>query len=390
MKQTILLFTAILVNLLLTGQISPQKRDSVWNVVKNTADPAVKVTELRKLALSVMGDSMKLSDEYGNLAIITAEESRRPSLIVKAYLDNAERYRLIGAAAGNLQKAAAFAMRAISYAETVKDNDGLALASCMMASISRGKLEYSLALDYNNKAIALMPDLAHDSVKVTCFQSLGNTHAARNEKLPALKSYLNALQVAELSRNNALITDCYAVLSDFYKNIGQYNTARDYAFRTLEMNRSKGEAVDIVNSYNAIAAIYAAEKQYELAEAYYNKSRHVADSVKSEGMLLQYHFNMINLYFSSEQLKKGAAYFESHPQISSYVRNIGMGYQVDMAKGSIMAEMGLLDSAAAYLKRAEPQVERLAAPINRLSFYRQPAKTGAVPAAGRQYCPAGK
>jgi tetratricopeptide (TPR) repeat protein len=354
---------------LLAQIISPRKRDSLIALLPKTTDLTVKVELLQNLALTSMGDSMSKADYYGNEQIMIAEESREPWLIITAYLNNAARYRYVSGNTGNSVKSVGFAKRALTYAESVKNYDGMGLAYVALAAANRSQMNQQQALDYNNKAIALMPDLNRDTVKVSAYQSLGNTYASRNEKLPALKSYLNALEVAEKSGKEVLIADCYETLASFYSDVQQYDQAREYTFKMLGIYRKKNDVPSVIQTYNKIAGIFQAEKQYDLAQQYYEKAYKIADSINSEGLKFLYNVNILNLYFSSNQMAKGGAYFESHPEIASYVKSIGQGYQVDMVKAVVLTQLKRYDSALLYFKKAEPVVEVNAPPLNRYSFY---------------------
>jgi tetratricopeptide (TPR) repeat protein len=369
MKKTALICFALLINAFLCAQIRPRERDSIIKLINGMPLSDKKLEEMNNLSLQLMGDSMALSDYYGTQQIIMAEESRKPELIIRAYANNALRYRNIANAKDNADKAFDYARRGLAYAESMRNNDGMAQFYCIHASLYRSQLDNASALDYNNKAVALIPDLTDDSVKVLAYQSLGNTQLAREESVPAFKSYLNALQIAESSKRGTLIENCYNSLSGFYLKIKQYVRAREYAFRMLEMIKERKNPYDIVVNYEQLAGIYIAEKQYDLAKEYYEKIKVIADSMNSDGLKFRYRVNILNLYFSSQQLAKGAEYFNQNPQITQFIENLGMGYQIDLAKASVMNELGKTDSAAYYFKRTEQRMMGKGSPQVYYIFY---------------------
>jgi tetratricopeptide (TPR) repeat protein len=349
--------------------VSQRSKDSMIALLTQKTDPKEKVYLLNSLSRMFIADSLPLSDYYGNQQIMVAEESRDPWLIITAYLNNGVRYRYVSVSTENFQKSLQFYGRALAYAESQKNFDGMALSYTGMASLHRGQLDYQKALDYNNKANALLPDVERDSVKVSCYVSMGNTYNSREEKLSALQNFLNGLQVAELSKKPSLVADCYGALTSFYTEMKQFPQARDYAFKMLDIHRKGKDNANVIATYNTVAGIFMSEKQYDMATQYYEKAFRLSDSAGIEGFKFQYNINMLNLYMGSNQMAKGAAYFQEHPEIAGIIEKIGLGYQIDVVKAAFLMELKKYDSAAYYFKKAEPLMEARATPINKYSFY---------------------
>lgn len=75
------------------------------------------------------------------------------------------------------------------------------------------------------------------------------------------------------------------------------------------------------------------------------------------------------MYLVSNQFEKGLAYFNSHSELQEYIKKAGLGFFLNHSYGAMYTYVNKLDSAAYYLKLAEPAFEHNATKINRYYFY---------------------
>jgi tetratricopeptide (TPR) repeat protein len=371
MKKGFLLLLVLALHFIASSQTALE--DSLKKELLNAVKPADKITWLRELGTYYITINTPLSDQYGIRMIEIADSSRQRDLMCRAYLGNAERYYNGAASQLNIIKGIEYSQKALDIARENNLSEYTAWAYTYLARGSRNNAESDKAINYNNLAVTIAADVDNDSLKVYVWNSLGNTYLARNEKLLAFRNYLQALNLAERTRNNNLIDECYKRMSAFYGTLENYEKAKDYEFKRCALEQEKGRYYDVMYTYSSIGHLYSADKQYDQAERYYNKAFALADSLKYNIYKITCYINIVNLYLNNQLYEKGLAYFNAHPEINFYLTKAGMNYLIDQAYGSMYMLTGQLDSAGHYFKKAAPYYETRATRFNKYFFYGQMA-----------------
>jgi tetratricopeptide (TPR) repeat protein len=332
---------------------------------------ASKVNVLAELAAYYAGVDEKLSKSYGEQAMEIAELSRDRKLIAMTWLKAGFLLLNRAGVANNMT----IAMDCFKRAEKVaRDNDledELGFAYVGMARTARGSGDYGQALNYNNLALSVASTSGNDSLKVTAYISMGNTYRYRNEKLLAFRHHLDALNVAELSGRDPLLTQAYHALADFYVAIEEYDKAIDYEMKVMAIDRRGGNKYALLDDYDNAGKIFVGKKQSDLALSMYEKSIALADSLHYISYKLNPYLGIANMYFNNDEVQKGMAYLNEHPEVKDWFIRTGIGFFLDEGYGSIYSLMGKYDSAYYYFKRAEPEIEQKANPFGKYDFYRQ-------------------
>lgn len=318
-----------------------------------------------------------LSEQYAHQALEIAELSRDRKLIVLAYLDNGDRYlNNMSALEGSIM----LAMENFHNAEKEARENGLdaelGYAYIGLARTYRAKGDYARALNYNNQALSMAGALNDDSLKVTAYNSTGKTYQVRNEKLLAFRSYLEGLDVAELSKKEPLLKLVYDNLSGFYSSIEEYDKALDYQVKILGIDRKDHHVYDLPGDYNSMGWLFAKKHEMDLALAMYEHEISVADSLRSPNHKLNGYLAITNLYFDNGQNVKGAEYFKSHGELADYFTNAGMGFVITVGYGSIDMALGKFDSSYYFFRKAEPEIEQKASRGVKYNFYTNFAECG--------------
>lgn len=271
----------------------------------------------------------------------------------------------------NMNQAMDCYQRAEKTARTSDLDDELGFAYIGMARAVRGEGDYNQALNYNNLALSIASASSSDSLKVQAYSSIGNTYKYRNEKLLAFRNYLDAMNVAELSKRDDHVKLVNDAMMGFYASIEEYDKAIDYAMKTMEIDKKHNDGYALLDDYNTIGRMFTSKKQMDLALSMYEKAIALADSLKFPVYSINTYLNIANMYFNNNEIQKGVAYLNGHPQLLSFLRNAGMGFFLDLGYGSIYTDLGNYDSALYYFKKAEPEIEQKANPFGKYDFYRQ-------------------
>jgi tetratricopeptide (TPR) repeat protein len=298
-----------------------------------------------------------LSEQYGEAIIALADSSRRRDWMVTAYLYNAERCY------GNRQlqqltlKGIQYAQEALRIAIDNHLDEYTAWSYLCLAKGSRISSESDKALNYNNLALSVATNIDNDSLKVLLYNSLGETYLYRNQKLLAFRQFLDAMNLAEQTKNYDLLVACYSSMSDFYSSLENYEKAKDYLFKQEELQRREHRSFDLLQTWNNIGSLYSYAKQPELGLKYYEKSIALADSLHSEVSKIDPYIGIVNLYVNNNRFQEGRDYFFSHKMLRDFFLKAGIQCFMDEASGALYTTTGQLDSAYYYLKRSAADIE---------------------------------
>lgn len=309
------------------------------------------------------------SEQYASQALEIAELSRDRKLIIRASLLNGSRLLNVSGQTGAAKEALDNFHNAEKVSRESGLNDELAYSYISLAKAYMRNDEYDKSLNYNNLALSIVNGSSSDSLKVEAYNSVGNTYEYKNEKLLAFRNYLEALNVAELSRKDALLKLAYLNLHWFYINLNEYDKAIDYMMKIMAIDRRIGDRYALLDDYNYLGRAFGVKGQEDLALSMYEHSIALADSLRYPTAHLFSYLNIANLYFDNHEVAKGMAYLNKHPEIMSYFRNAGLGFFLDGGMGWIETNLGKYDSAYYFLKKAEPETELKANPIGKYQFY---------------------
>ena len=310
---------------------------------------------------------------YARQAIELAELSRDRNLMATVYLRNGTRY-LNSDEAADIDRAMDNFRQAERIARESGLEDKLVETYCDLSDGFRSMGDNDKALEYSNLAVASVSGREADTVKLLAYRSLGDTYAARNEKLLAFRNYLEASDVAELSKNPFLVRDAYSGLSSFFEGIPEYDKAIDYRVKTIDLDRANGNNPARLDDYNRLGNLFAKEKKYDLALEMYEKSITLADTMHFDLYKVNSYLYIFQMYFRANQFRKGVDYSNQHPALMDIVHQAGLQFIIDEMYGSAYSDMGRFDSAAFYFRRAEPLMEAKINVLDKAEFYGEVGK----------------
>ncbi|HEX7846994.1 MAG TPA: tetratricopeptide repeat protein [Chitinophagaceae bacterium] len=357
--------------------------DSIKQALAGAKTDAEKVYWLDNLSRTLMNVNLQEAEKYGKQLITLAEESRDRGLMIKAYMSNGLRCSYFGGQKMYLTQSISYYEKALSIARHDNLETETGAAQLRLAGVYLAVPDKEKALDYISQASSLIATLDNDSLKAEAHNGYGNVYVARNKKTLALIEYLNALRIAESTKQKIakaeLIRNCYLYLSSFYSGIEEYDKAIDYytlAYKQLDQIKQKNapyqRAIDMSNLGN----LYAAKKNYDLAIDYYQRSIAIADSLKFSTLKIPAYISMLNQYLEMNQPTKALEFMNSSAGES--LKKFLMGFKfdgvVDNAYAVIYSELGMLDSARTRFQNAMPYFEQQTSSNNRISFYAQLAR----------------
>lgn len=210
------------------------------------------------------------------------------------------------------------------------------------------------ALPYFNQAYSYIGTLKNDSLTARVHLEYGMVYMATNDKLLALRNIMAALRIAEEIKNPFVLRSEYSRLDIFYSTIEDYDKAIDYQVKALDVlgQIQTGQTpYSRISDMNTIVDLYAAKKNYDLANSYYEDAIRIADSMKFEPIKANSYRSIVNNYIAAKEPRKALNYFNTHPQLKDFLTNVGFGHFIDQSIGYIYMELGMYDSAKYYYNK---------------------------------------
>ena len=332
-----------------------------------TAEQKVKI--LDELAQFYMGVDRKQSDEYTRQQTQIAEDSRDRKLMIKALFTNSLRFYNMAGRQDNITTGISYAQKALDLAKTSHLSEYEAWAYLLLVKGARSNGENDKALNYNNLALSLASSSENDSLKINCFNSIGNTYLSKNEKMLAFRNYLQAINLAEISKRYQLLKMCYYTMANFYADLEEYERAKDYLYKILALTYTNKVPLERHDLFNRLGQIYSRDDKHDMAISFYEKSLTLADSLQMEVIKLNTYINMLDTYISRNEYQKALDFFRSKTELIAFMRQAGFDHFINQAYGMAYTSIGNLDSGIFYLRKAEPGFERNASIYNRYWFY---------------------
>lgn len=369
------LFKNLLISCLFFVSFVPAQAqtDRLGDSLKKGAQAAVsfadKMESYSRLADYHYASNDSLSQYYQQKSIEAAELSRDRQLIIRAWLKLANRSLFSAGKMESVHKGREAATKALEIARAEKLDEQAAFCQIVIARTWRIEGDAVKALEVLNAANSVAVISKNDSLKVSVFNALGDVYLQQNNNLQSFRNYINGLEAAENSDNYRLLTASYGRLADFYQVIEQYEKAKDYAYKILELDSLHKDWTGVLDDYNNIGRIYSNQKDFAMALYFFEKAISKAGEMGMERYKVKCYANIANMYFGSGRYQEGLAYLQRSPALTGFLEKAGMGPTVDFARGSVYNQMGRGDSAFYYLKKVQPFYEQFVTPVNRFGFY---------------------
>ncbi len=211
----------------------PDTIKTLWARYKNSQDDSTRVVYLSRLAFfynDYFEDKSK-SDSLGDAAILVAELSRQPGLLLIAYnnylesTDNAFLYRKsLDYASIALQKCRIAGNLAMQWR-----------TSRNLAQVYLSKYDYTNALIISKEALQLAMALKDRNLIAESYLIIGKSYADKNQKIEAFKNFLVAREMAENIGDPTLLKKCYSQLSRFYNDNKLFEDAVEYKNKEVKI-----------------------------------------------------------------------------------------------------------------------------------------------------------
>jgi hypothetical protein len=350
--------------------------DSMKRALSHATSIEEKSYFLSMLSRTLMNVNADSAEVYGQLLITMAEESRDRKLMINAYMSNGERCSYRMGTRDYTERSLAYYNKALVIAKQNRLDDQTGDALMKLAWVNLAIPETEKALNYINQSFSILSTGKNDSLRAEAHNVYGDVYLTRNDKIVALRNYLNALRLAENLDKPALLRSCYRNLSAFYTGIEDYDRAIDYmmqAYKMLERMTEKNAPYLRTMDLIALGKLYGSKKNYEMAVDYYRKSVAMATALKFQSLKVPGYMSILNQYLAMDQPKKALEYFNSAEggELKDYLSKFDAGWAIDQGYGYIYTQLNQLDSARFYFNKVAPYFEGKNNEYSRLNYYAQ-------------------
>lgn len=333
-----------------TARAQPFIEESLRQKITASGSDSERIINLGHLsAYYYANKDFEKGDSLIEKQIMLAGASLNQNLILLAYFNNAG-YRSTGASTTNRSKNTVnYIKRALDYAKEHDLTEYMAMAYSSLSALNNtdGLLEEA----FKNASLAFTTVLntGNDSAKVICTIQLGNTYLQRSDILMAFKTFTNAQNIAVLGGKENLLPPVYHAMGILYKRLGKTETAKEYIFRSLAINKKSRNVQGMINDYIFLAKL----SNYIAGKEYLQEALHLAGSLQQVPLKIEAGKILFSHMMLQEKPPYMLAYLEENPELKNVFINTGPHY-IDWMLAEIYFYGGSTDSALHYFKRAEP------------------------------------
>ncbi|MCW3084783.1 MAG: hypothetical protein JWP12_2149 [Bacteroidetes bacterium] len=252
-------------------------------------------------ALGYYLKALKLSEEAGGNKWQLASTLNNVGLIYK----NLNQY----------DQALEYYNRSMKIKEEVGNKKGVGNSLHNIAMVYKLKGDYEKSLEYYSKALEVRKannDITGESLTLN---NIGNVYEAEHLYDKAFPYFVEALKLRENMKDNYnLCISLYSLGTNYY-NRKLYAQGIENINKALEMSKKMGTKDLIRNGYEALALIYAAQKNYEKAYEYQNLLIQVKDSILNVATSQQ--LNEMQTKYESDKKQKEIELLNKNGEIQS-------------------------------------------------------------------------
>ncbi|MFO7722433.1 MAG: hypothetical protein R6V49_04330 [Bacteroidales bacterium] len=185
--------------------------------------------------------NLAAADSLATLAVQQAGLTYRTEIILCAHNAYFSMYEL----GCDMRKALEFARKAEELVVQIDNPDLIWKTYDHLARVWAGEFNADKALIFAYKALATSETRGDNILKAYSLLRLGTIFQGNNQAIEGFRYFLNALTIAESSRDTKLLIECYKALSYFYDVNKGYEKAISYKMKEIDLIR-KHSLVDSI------------------------------------------------------------------------------------------------------------------------------------------------
>jgi len=212
--------------------------------------------------------------------------------------------------------------------------------------------KYDEALSCFTDALNLSEKLNLRLLKADCLERMASLHLATDDPHLALKLYFESLVIYEKINNQPGIAKVYNVLGFYNTDRGEYDTAKFYLNKALNINRKYNNKHNIIANKGNLGYLFECKGDLVKAEKIYLELvSYLVENHDRQDLPVIY-YNLSSLYQKRHDLPQAMKYIRLAISISEKDRNTSLLSTLYGNTGEMFLISGRSDSAMKYLQRS--------------------------------------
>jgi tetratricopeptide (TPR) repeat protein len=235
--------------------------DSLQQIIGTTKSDSVEVYLNVAIARTYSKSDVIMSLQYGEKALLIAEESKDSTLISYALFNLGVRYF----SQGVMNLSIPYFFRYLEISQEQKDNKAIAYAMANIGAIYLNIKELDKASDYFEQALATFEIIYADSDKprkeaISIYNNLGIIAKERHKYETAIDYYKMGISLARVTPGvNTQLANLLNNMGSLYIESGKPDKATVLLMEALQIRTSDNDMPGIVKSYLSLANYYQAQ-----------------------------------------------------------------------------------------------------------------------------------
>jgi CHAT domain-containing protein/Tfp pilus assembly protein PilF len=274
---------------------------------------------------------------------------------------------------------------ALSIAERIGDEAGIAAARNNIGLVYLSQGDYETALTYLRESLRLHQAQGNKLLIAQTMNSIGSAYKFQGDYRSALEHSDKSLKLNEEVGNKAGIVLSLNQLGGIYKDQGNYELALDYHQRALRLSEESGNKIGIADSLHEIGSIHLLQGNFSEALVYLQRNVELLEALQHKAGIAYLLGNMGLVHYRQGDYPSALKLFQKTLELSESVgdkRGVAMTFY---HFASVYYSSGDYSRSLEYAERTAEVADQMG---HRELFWRGRSAAGKASRALGQYAPA--
>jgi len=217
--------------------------------------------------------------------------------------------------------------------------------------------DYEKIRRYAEDALLLSEELDYKNGIAKSYNNLGIFYREVGVYDQAIDYFFKSLKIMEEIDNQAGIARSYNLIGIIYYYLTNYDLSLEYYNKALEINKRQNDVKWIAGNYNNVGMIYKEKGEYEKALMCYNRSLKMSQVQNNQNWIANNYGNIGNLFLQMGK-PEAIGYFEKRLKIKSEQGDSSGIASVNHSIGTYYNQFGKYEEALPYLQKSYDLAKR--------------------------------
>jgi signal transduction histidine kinase len=328
--------------------------DSLKNMIHNTPENDT----LKPRYINDLVWRIKFSDPDTSLILLDQSEKLSKKLDFADGLGNSYNSRaVIYTVKGKFDSAMIYYNLAIEQFKRINDPHGVAFCVGNIAVMFNFQSNFDSSMFYNLKALKIRKENSLDKEVAKSNINIGVVYFEKGYFETSLKYYLDALDFYEnmsdkvdVDYNNLAIV--YSNLGNVYQEMAEYDNAKHFYYRALEIYMKFGDNRVLSNIYNNLGDIEKVNGDGQMALGHYKKAFSLSKEIDEKQEVLISCVNLSIFYTETKKFDSANSYIVEGLKYGEEINDKKHTIRLYISSGNILKQQGELHKAIGQFDQA--------------------------------------